>query len=161
MPDEVEPERQFAEEMAVLMERFGVPRGAGRLLGWLLICEPARQSTADLVAALGLSKASVSTAVRLLESYGLLTRAVVPGDRSDHYEVRPDAFEAAHSQLGTFRLFGDLMDAGLATIRDTDGARAERLRETAAFYRFLGHEWPALIERFQQEYKAGEGDDHG
>ena len=154
--DDVDPERQFAEEMVVAFERFGVPRGAGRLLGWLLICEPARQSTADLVAALGLSKASISTAVRILESYGLLTRAVVPGDRSDHYELRPDAFEAAHSQLGTFRVFGELMESGLATIRDVDGPRAARLRETAAFNRFMEREWPSLVARFQQEHHGGQ-----
>ncbi|MCY7342682.1 MAG: hypothetical protein LH603_12780 [Pseudonocardia sp.] len=148
----VEPERQFAEEMAVLFERFGIPRGAGRLMGWLLICEPARQSTADLVSALGLSKASVSTAVRLLESYGLLTRAIVPGDRSDHYELLPDAFEGAHSHVGTFQVFGALMEKGLEAIHDADGPRAERLRETAAFYRFLEREWPGTVERFQREY---------
>jgi len=125
----VEPERQFAEEMAVLFERFGIPRGAGRLMGWLLICEPARQSTADLVSALGLSKASVSTAVRLLESYGLLTRAVVPGDRSDHYELLPDAFEGAqpHRHVPGLRCPDGEGPGG------ADGPRAERLRETAAF----------------------------
>lgn len=158
MPDLVEPERQFAEEMAVTFERFGFPRGAGRLLGWLLICEPARQSTSDIVAALGLSKASVSTAVRLLESYGLLTRAVVFGDRNDYYELRPDAFESAHSQLGTFQVFIALMDRGLAAIQDVDGPRAARLRETAAFYRFLEREWPAMVQRFQREYGEGEQD---
>ncbi|WP_300007410.1 MarR family transcriptional regulator [Pseudonocardia sp.] len=152
------PERQFAEEMALVFERFGVPRGAGRLLGWMLICEPARQSTAELVAALGLSKASVSTAVRLLESYGLITRVAVPGDRSDHYELLPDAFESAHSHLGTFRVFGDLMAKGLTAIGDADGPRAARLRESAAFYRFLENEWPAMVQRFRREYGEGEQD---
>jgi DNA-binding MarR family transcriptional regulator len=157
----VDAERQFAEEMGVYFARSGVPRGAGRLLGWLLICEPARQSTADIVAALGLSKASVSTAVRLLEGYGLLTRVAVPGDRSDHYELRPDAFEAAHTQLGTFRQLGDLMDAGLLAIRDARGPRAARLRETGAFVRFLEREWPELVARFQEEYNSREGDQDG
>jgi biotin operon repressor len=158
VPDPASPERQFAEEMAMLFERFGVPRGAGRLLGWLLICEPARQSTADLVAALGVSKASVSTAVRMLESSGLLTRAIVAGDRSDYYEMRPDAFEAAHGQLGTFQIFGAVMEKGLAAIGDAAGPRAARLRETAAFYRFLEREWPAMVQRFRQEYGEGEQD---
>lgn len=162
MSDVVGPERQFAEEMAIAFERFGVPRGAGRLLGWLLICQPARQSTADLVAALGVTKGSVSSAVRLLESYGLLTRVVVPGDRSDHYEMLPHAFETAHNQLGTFQIFHELMSKGLAAVQDADGPRAERLRETVAFYAFLGREWPVMVQRFQQEYHShGEGDDRG
>ena len=159
MADDVTPERQFAEEMAVQFERFGVPRGAGRLLGWLLICEPARQSTADLVAALGVGKASVSSAVRILESFGLLTRVVVPGDRSDYYEVRPDAFQASHSQLGTFTLFTKLMELGLAATADPSGPRAERLRETAAFNRFMEAEWPAMVDRFQQQYHHDQRDD--
>lgn len=149
------PERQFAEEMAVAFERFGIPRGAGRLLGWMLICEPARQTTADLVAGLGISKASISSAVRLLESYGLLTRVVVPGDRSDRYEVRPDAFESTYSQITAYRSFGDLLERGLAVVGDPAGPRAGRLRETAAFYRFLEREWPAVVERFHEEYGRG------
>jgi len=150
---DVKPERQFAEEMGVAFERFGIPRGSGRLLGWLLICEPARQSTADLVAALGVSKASISTAVRMLETYGLVTRVVVPGDRRDYYEMRPDAFETAHGQQGSFKIFGALMEAGLAAVGDPSGTRAERLRETAAFYRHLEREWPAMVDRFQEEYR--------
>lgn len=158
MLDEVRPERQFAEEMAVFFERFGMPRGAGRLLGWLLICEHARQSTADLVAALGVTKASISVAVRLLESYGLLTRVVVPGDRSDYYEILPDAFEGARGEIGTFRAVGDLLDKGLAAIKDKNGPRGERLRETREFYRFMEREYPAMVERFQREYRRGEQD---
>ena len=33
-------ERQFAEEVGRVFEQFGIARMAGRLLGWLLICDP-------------------------------------------------------------------------------------------------------------------------
>lgn len=153
------PERQFAEEVAVTFERFGLARGAGRLLGWLLICDPARQSTADLVAGLGVSKASVSTATRLLTSLGLVHRVVVPGDRSDYFEIKPDTFETAHDQLGTLRLFHDLMDRGLQLIKDQGGARRARLHESREFYAFLDREYPLMIKRFQEQFREeGERD---
>ena len=34
-------ERQYVEEVALYFEAQGLPRMIGRILGWLLICEPA------------------------------------------------------------------------------------------------------------------------
>ncbi len=154
MAGEVSGERQFAEEMGRVYENFGLPRMAGRILGWLLICDPPRQSSADLCAALGASKGSISTATRLLESYALVRRIAVPGARGDFFEITPDAFNRAHDQLGTLRLFRKLMEQGLAVVGDPNGPRAERLRETHAFYAFLEREFPAFVERFRAEYAA-------
>jgi DNA-binding transcriptional regulator GbsR (MarR family) len=127
---------------------------AGRILGWLLICDPPRQSSADLGAALGASKGSISTATRLLESYGLARRVAVPGARGDFFEMTPDAFNRAHDQIGKTRIFRRLMELGLAILGDQDSPRAERLRETRDLYAFLEREIPALMERFRTEYEA-------
>ena len=50
-----EEEKRFVEDIGLIMEEQGRPRIAGRILGWLLICEPPEQSFADLVAVLGVS----------------------------------------------------------------------------------------------------------
>jgi DNA-binding transcriptional regulator GbsR (MarR family) len=131
-----------------VLEGFGVSRMAGRVLGWLLICEPRRQSSADLVAALGATKGSISTATRMLEASGLITRIAVPGRRGDVFELPPEAFRRAHDQLGTMRIFRELMEKGLAVLGSEDSPRAERLRQTRDFYAFLEREFPALVERF-------------
>jgi hypothetical protein len=147
-------ERQFAEEFGRVFEQFGISRMAGRILGWLLICDPPRQSSADLGAALGASKGAISIATRLLESYGLARRVAVPGARGDVFETTPDAFSRAHDQLGKIRIFRELMALGLATIGDPDSPRADRLRETHDLYAFLEQELPPLMERFRTEYEA-------
>jgi DNA-binding transcriptional regulator GbsR (MarR family) len=141
-------ERQFAEDVGRVFEGFGVSRMAGRVLGWLLICDPPRQSSADLGAALGATKGSISTATRMLEASGLIDRVAVPGRRGDSFELRPEAFHQAHDQLGTMRIFRDLMDRGLAVLGDEDSLRAQRLRRTRDFYAYLEREFPALVERF-------------
>jgi DNA-binding transcriptional regulator GbsR (MarR family) len=147
-------ERQFAEEVGRVFEQLGVSRMAGRILGWLLICDPPRQSSADLGSALGASKGSISTATRLLESYGLARRVGVPGTRGDFFEMTPDAFNRAHDQIGKTRIFRQLMELGLAVLGEQESPRAERLRETRDLYAFLEREIPTLMERFRTEYEA-------
>jgi DNA-binding transcriptional regulator GbsR (MarR family) len=154
MGGDVSGERQFAEEVGRVFEQLGVPRMTGRILGWLLICDPPRQSSAALGSALGASKGAISTATRLLESYGLVKRSGVPGARGDFFEITPDAFSRAHDQLGKARLFRELMERGLAVLGDEDSPRADRLRETHALYAFMEREIPALFARFRAEYAA-------
>jgi DNA-binding transcriptional regulator GbsR (MarR family) len=150
-------ERQFAEEVGRVFEQFGIARMAGRMLGWLLICDPPRQSSADLGTALRASKGAISMATRLLESYGLARRMAVPGERSDFFEMAPDAFTRAHDQVGTSRVFRELMQSGLDLLArqgQQDSPRAERLRETRDLYAFMERELPALMARFRSEYEA-------
>lgn len=149
---EVSGERQFAEEVGLLFERFGLSRMGGRILGWLLICDPPRQSSTDLAVALGASKGSISTATRFLISAGMIERSPVPGARGHFFEITPETFVRANDQLGTFRLFQDLMNKGLAVLGDERSPRAKRLRRTRDLYAFLEREYPKLVERFEAEY---------
>ena len=146
--ESISGERQFAEDVGRVFEGFGVSRMAGRVLGWLLICDPPRQSSRDLIEALGATKGSISTATRMLEASGLIDRIAVPGRRGDAFELRPEAFYQAHDQLGTMRVFRELMERGLAVLGDDHGPRADRLRLTRDFYAYLEREFPVLVERF-------------
>jgi len=154
----VSAERQFAEEVGMICEGLGMPRMVGRVLGWLLICEPPRQSSADLIRALGVSKGSISTATRLLESSGLLRRIAVPGTRGDVFELKPMAFTQAVNPA-RLSIFRELMDQGLNVLgEDANSPRGERLRETRDFYAFVEREVVKVMERFQNEYRGTKGD---
>lgn len=143
-------ERRYAEEAGVVLAGMGMPQAYGKLLGWLLICTPAAQSGAELVAALGLSKGSVSAGLRNLEAGGLVRRVAMPGRRGSFYEMTPDAImRAAGSEK--FTLFRQLMDRGLDVVGGEDAPGAERLRVTRDFYAFIETEMPKLIQRFQDE----------
>src|SRR6266540_2350160 len=88
-PAESTAERQYVEEFAAVGAAMGMPRMNARLLGWMLICDPPRQSLADIAAALGVSRASVSIATRLLQATGLLKRVALPGARGYVFELDP------------------------------------------------------------------------
>jgi DNA-binding Lrp family transcriptional regulator len=83
------PRADFVERMGVLWEAEQLPRIAGRIFGHLLT-EPDPCSLDEMAAALGVSKASVSTDARRLEQIGLIERVGLPGDRRDYYAVAAD-----------------------------------------------------------------------
>ncbi len=152
----IDEQRRYAEEAAVVLAGMGLPQAYGKLLGWLLICTPAAQSGAELSAALGLSKGSVSAGLRMLETSGLVRRVPMPGRRGTFYEMAPDAImRAAGSEK--FTLFRQLMDRGLAVLGGEDAPGAERLRITRDFYAFIEVEVPKLIERFRAERGLNDG----
>ena len=87
-----DPVDEFVERMGLLMEQEGLPRIAGRLIGFLLLHENAF-SLDELAERLQVSKASVSTNARHLEQAGILERIGSPGDRRDFYRMGPGAWE--------------------------------------------------------------------
>lgn len=83
---------QYVERMGLLWESEGLPRIAGRILGYLLLTPDAR-TTDDMALALGVSRASVNTDARRLERLGFVERNSRPGDRRDYYVIAPDLVE--------------------------------------------------------------------
>lgn len=139
----------------MLGEQFGMPRTAARMLGWLLICDPPAQSSSELAAALGMSRASVSIGARVLGATGLIQRAARPGSREYRFEVDPNAW--ASMEAGErFRPWRQIAERGLTLLDDPESERAARLRAARDFYAFVEREVPKLIERFRAEHARGE-----
>lgn len=134
----------------MVLATMGLAPAHGKLLGWLLICDPPAQSSAQLAGALGLSKGSVSTGTRLLEQAGLIRRVAAPGRRERVYEMTPDAVQRVIEGGNRFREFRELMDRGLAVLSSlgAPASRAGRLREMRDVYAFVERELPKLMERY-------------
>jgi len=150
----VTPERRYAEDAAVVLEALGMPRSYGKLLAWLLVCDPPQQSSTELAEALDLSAGSVSTVMRLLVNSSLARRVAVPGKRGKVYEVVDNAMVVA-SQDNRIRMFRELMERGIEVVGGEHTERSRRLRQTRDFYAFMEREVPALVQRFMTEYGEG------
>lgn len=88
----------FADEIGLFYEDIGLPRAWGRVLGWLLVCEPDSQSAEDLAAVLHASRGSISMATRTLIHMGSVERHTKPGDRRTYYRIRPGTWTAVFEQ---------------------------------------------------------------
>jgi DNA-binding transcriptional regulator GbsR (MarR family) len=158
-------ELQYVEEVALGFERQGLFRMAGRVLGWLLICDPPEQTFGQLAEVLQASKGSISAAMRFLVPAGLVERVSRPGERRDYYRCRPGAWaDLARDQSRLYDEFRKLAQRGLELLADTPAARRERLQDMHDFYAWLEREMPALWERWrreQQEQATRGGTDDG
>ena len=117
------PERRFAEEFGVVGERVGMPRMMARLLGFMLICDPPTQSIAHLQQALGVSRASVSIATRLLQASGLIRRVAEPGTRGYQFEIDPAFFAGQMNAANPFGMLRKVLEDGIQRL---PGARTNR-----------------------------------
>ncbi len=144
-------DRHFVEELGLLFGELGQPRMMGRMLAWLLVCEPPDQSSSQLVEALDASKATVSTMSRALIDMGLVERVARAGDRRTFFRVKPGASPMLiRSKLDAVFLFAAALCRALEHVERHAPERADRLREVHDLYAFLETEIPALLARWEQ-----------
>ncbi len=147
-----DPLTAFVEEVALFFDQAGMPRIAGRILGYLLVCDPPYRSATQLSEEMGASKGSVSTMVRMLRNTGLVEPAPVPGERATYLRIRDDGFEGVFGQqIRQVSAFGALASKGLGLLGDADPDRTRRLRTLGAIYGFYEVEMPRLLERWREE----------
>jgi DNA-binding transcriptional regulator GbsR (MarR family) len=145
-------ERHFVEDVGLFLEEMGIPRMAGRILGWLMICNPPEQTAGQLAGVLQASKGSLSTMTRLLVQMSLVERVGVPGQRRDYFRVKSDAWpQLLRVQTQAMTGLHQVVERGLALLADESPAHRERLQEAHDLYAFLERELPILFQQWERE----------
>jgi DNA-binding transcriptional regulator GbsR (MarR family) len=130
--------------------QYGYPPMVGRVLGYLLVCDPRAQSIAELSEALLASRSAITGALEVLERIHVIRRSRAAGERMDR--VRLD-FPSAQSQgfdVSEYQQLGDLAREGLQVLSDAPAERRKELLQMAALADFLVERIGAL----QQEWEA-------
>lgn len=150
-----EDELELCEAFGRLFESTGNTRIAGRVAGWLLICDPPEQTAARLVEVLGVSKASISTELRWLEQLGVVERVTVPGDRRSYWRIGVHAWpELMERRLRMIDRFVELAEQGLALLAHETSARRTRLAEMRRAYVQLGRSMQTVLAELRREAEA-------
>ena len=119
----------WVERVSMYLAAEGVPPMAGRILGWLMVCDPPEQSAGEICEAIGASRASLTTNMRVLTTMGFVVRRSRPGQRTAYYRVDHNAWErVVQRQIDGMTAFRDITRDGL-TMFGTRNARADRIRE--------------------------------
>ncbi len=147
--------QQYVEEFGLYFERIGLTRMMGRIIGYLLVSDPAQQSMQEIGEALQASKSSISTALKPLVSLRLIDQISIPGERRDYYRANSDmwirSFRARLHQLTELR---ELAERGLDLIADEPPDRRQRLEIMQATNEFLEREFPKLLDQWEAEKRT-------
>jgi DNA-binding transcriptional regulator GbsR (MarR family) len=147
--------QQFVEEVGLLFETAGMPRMAGRVLGWLLISNPPHQSPGELAQVLQASKGSISTMTRLLEQIGLIERFSLPGQRRDYFRIKLNAWsELSKRRLEQISAFRKLAERGLTLLQGDAPELSQRLREMHDIHAFFEAELPLRLAQWEQSHNT-------
>jgi hypothetical protein len=153
-PAPAEPLRQYVEEFAMLLEREGLPRMAGRIFVHLLTCEPPERTAAQLAADLHASVGSISPMARLLVSAELIERVSRPGVRADLYRVTPEGITSLmRGAVARIVRFRRMTERGLALLADRPPPSRERLHEINDLYGYFETALPALVSNWEHRRK--------
>ncbi|PSB34327.1 GbsR/MarR family transcriptional regulator [Stenomitos frigidus] len=148
--------QQFIETVGLSFELVGLPRMAGRILGWLLISNPPHQSPSELADVLQASKGSISTMTRLLMQLGLIERTSLPGQRRDYFRLKPNAWaELTTQRITQIKTFRELAEQGLKLIDSQTPELRQRLEEMHDIHAFFEQELPLMMERWEQRQSNG------
>ncbi len=89
---------KFVGHWGEMGSRWGINRSVAQVQALLYVSS--RPLHADeIVTTLGLARSNVSTAVRELQSWGLVRVVHLPGDRRDHFATVGDVWEMFHAIL--------------------------------------------------------------
>jgi DNA-binding transcriptional regulator GbsR (MarR family) len=150
-----DPEREqllaWVERVAAFFaQQNGLPLITGRVLGWLMVCDPPEQTAAEIAQGIGASKASLSTAVRVLEAAGFVRTTTRPGERGVYLRVVDDAWQqVTRRRLASLSAFSEITADGLDLL-DHDPVRGERIRGAHRLFTWLEQELPPLWRRWEE-----------
>jgi DNA-binding transcriptional regulator GbsR (MarR family) len=130
--------------------RYGMAPMVGRLIGYLVVCDPPEQSIGDLADALLASRSAIAGAVKTLELLALIRRSRAAGERMDRVRLDMSSPKAMGFDLTEYQELADLAREGLDLLADTPPERRALLSELAAFADFLVARLPIL----EKEWKA-------
>ncbi len=138
------------EHIGSVLTAAGLPRLPSRVFACLLLDEDGRMTAAELAAALTVSPAAISGAVRYLASVHMIRREREPGTRRDVFVVLDDAWHdmmlstaQVHSVIRQALLGGQAAVGGLST------RAGRRVALSASFLDFLIAETDSLRERWE------------
>lgn len=139
----------FADRVGRFYARqHGFPPVAGRLLGYLFVCDPPLQTIDELGDALLASRSAITGAVKLLEGYGIVRRTRAAGERMDRVGLDPASQQPQNFDSSIHREQAAIFREGLAVLGEAVPERRAPLEEMAALSEFLSRRLPALLDEW-------------
>jgi hypothetical protein len=145
----------FADHMGrFYARRYAFPPMVGRLLGYLMVCDPPEQSIGELAEALLASRSAIAQAVKVLETTHAISRTRTAGERMDRVRIDLSSPRSMGLDISEYEELAALAREGLEVVRDAPAERRAILAGMSAFADFLLERIPLLQQEWEARRKA-------
>jgi DNA-binding transcriptional regulator GbsR (MarR family) len=145
----------FADHMGrFYARRYGFPPMVGRVLGYLLVCDPKEQTIAMLSEALLASRTAITGALSILERLHAVRRTRAAGERMDRVSLDFSSAQARGFDLTEYEELADLAREGLGVLEAAPPERRAMLLELEAFADWLVDRTRALKDEWDEHLQT-------
>src|SRR5690606_22312622 len=146
-----EKQKEIIERVGVFHEKKGMQPVVGRIIGLLLVAEPAEATFDEIQNVLQVSKSAVSNALTFLQGREIADYTTKPGDRKRYFKLkvkdwRKDLKKDFDELLKIDALISDVIDLK----KDKSSQFCCYLSEMKDFLAFMRKELPLMIEKFER-----------
>lgn len=142
---------EYIEDVGLFYEQYGLPKMAGRILGYLISSESDNNSFDNLKDSLKASKGSISGNINLLLNQNMIEKHMISGDRKSYYKIALNNLEnILESKVKSVTQFKIILEKGLQFDLSTDSVKKQNLNEILNYYEFLESEIPLLKIKWEQ-----------
>lgn len=137
-------------------ERYGFPPVAGRLIGYLYVCQPAQQSINDIADTLLTSRSAINNGVKMLETQKLIHRSRPAGTRADLISLNPLGWENMGFDPTEYQQMASLAREGLELLENASPERRQALEVVVSLNEFLAEKVPRLYEEWNTSHQKSQ-----
>jgi len=147
-----EKDKEIIEKVGVFHEKRGLQPVMGRIIGLLLVAEPAEATFEEIVETLQVSKSAVSTALTLLQAQNSVEYETKPGERKRYFKLATAEWrEDIKKKFDDLLKMEGLVEEVLELKKDKKSDFCGFLFEMKDFLAFLRVELPRLVKKFDCE----------
>lgn len=145
---------EWVERVSVFWtQQSGLPPITGRIVGWLMVCDPPEQTAGAIADAIGASRASLTSSMRLLIAIGLVRSVRKSKAKTVCYQIEDTAWEATlRKRIAGLASFRQITRDGLDLV-GPDSHRAARIKAADQVYAWA----EAIFEKTLQSLPHGAG----
>ena len=146
--------KEIIERIGVYYEKKGLQPVVGRIMGLLLVAEPAEATFEEIQEELQISKSAVSTALTFLQAKETVEYTTKPGERKRYFKLRMRDWKTELKKefdevLDMESLINEIIDL-------KENKKSEfccSLLEMKDFFKFMKKELPLLLKKFEASRK--------
>ncbi len=146
--------REIIERIGVYYEKKGLQPVVGRIMGLLLVAEPAEATFEEIQEELQIIKSAVSTALTFLQAKETVEYTTKPGERKRYFKLRlKDWRSELKKEFDEVLNMEGLINEIIELKENRKSEFCHSLEEMKDFFVFMRKELPLLLQKFEDSRK--------